>query len=359
MNPNGGKSHLTPTTSLPRCWMAGGSGVDSLAVENATEATGVGAPEAGADADAGVSGIADAAALPLAAGLADAAAEPDAAGFALAAALALAGAALGLAAAELAAGLGLAAPPPPQAASTTAAAPNIKALLNIVLFSSTSALSQDPPQKLLRSLLLWIIQHVTWSPLFGDNTIGDKHQPVPHFTGKTHLMRDHEHGHARLRQVAHHVQHLRHQLRVQGRSDLVEQHHMRLHHQRPRDGYPLLLPARQLVREAGRLVGQAYAGQQLLGLGLRLAAAQPQQLARGQRQVVHGREVGEQVELLEDHANAPPHLVQVDPMAGNVLTLQQHLAPIDLLEQVYAAQQRALAGAAGPDDHQHLGGFHA
>src|SRR5712692_1869887 len=139
MNPNGGKSHLTPTTSLPRCWMAGGSGVDSLAVENATEATGVGAPEAGADADAGVSGIADAAALPLAAGLADAAAEPDAAGFALAAALALAGAALGLAAAELAAGLGLAAPPPPQAASSTAAAPNIKALLNIVLFSSTSA----------------------------------------------------------------------------------------------------------------------------------------------------------------------------------------------------------------------------
>ena len=50
------------------------------------------------------------------------------------------------------------------------------------------------------------------------------------------------------REVAHDDEHLADELGVERRGDLVEQHHVRLHHQRPRDRDPLLLAARQLVR---------------------------------------------------------------------------------------------------------------
>ena len=48
--------------------------------------------------------------------------------------------------------------------------------------------------------------------------------------------------------VAHDDEHLADELRVESRGDLVEEHDVRLHHQRPRDGDPLLLTARELVR---------------------------------------------------------------------------------------------------------------
>src|SRR6266704_5599920 len=96
------------------------------------------------------------------------------------------------------------------------------------------------------------------------------------------------------------------------------------------------------MREAGRLIAQANPYQQLLRKLLGFAAAQPQQLARREREVVHGREMREEVELLEDHPNTPPDVVQVYPWTGDVLAFQQHLARLDLLHQVDAAQQRAL-----------------
>ena len=107
-------------------------------------------------------------------------------------------------------------------------------------------------------------------------------------------------------EVAHHDQHLADELRVERRRDLVEQHHVRLHHQRAGDRDPLLLAARELVRMLSRLLLEPDLGEQLvrtlLGLRPRLLADPP----RREREVVDHGQVREQVELLEDDPDPLP-----------------------------------------------------
>ena len=59
------------------------------------------------------------------------------------------------------------------------------------------------------------------------------------------------------RELLHDLQHVAHQLGVERRGGLVEQHQLGLHRQRPRDRHALLLSAGQLGGVAGELVGQA------------------------------------------------------------------------------------------------------
>ena len=107
-----------------------------------------------------------------------------------------------------------------------------------------------------------------------------------------------------LREVAHHDQHLADELRVERRRDLVEEHHVRLHHQRPRDRHPLLLPARELVRDTARAFSSSptrASSSCALRLGLRARPlADP---ARGEREVVDHAQMRKEVELLEDDAD--------------------------------------------------------
>ena len=71
---------------------------------------------------------------------------------------------------------------------------------------------------------------------------------------------------------------------------------------------------------------------------------------RGEREVVDRRQVREEVELLEDDPDALPDRRDVDALARDLLALEEDPARLDRLEQVDAAQQRALAAAARPDD---------
>ena len=64
--------------------------------------------------------------------------------------------------------------------------------------------------------------------------------------------------------------------------------------------------------------------------------------------------MGEQVEVLEDHADALAHFVLVNAGRRNLLALQPDTAAVGRAEQVDAAQQRALARAAGANQHDHL-----
>ena len=57
----------------------------------------------------------------------------------------------------------------------------------------------------------------------------------------------HEHGHALLGEVDHHVEHFLDHLRVERRGRLVEQHDARVHAERARDRHALLLAAGQLA----------------------------------------------------------------------------------------------------------------
>ena len=74
-----------------------------------------------------------------------------------------------------------------------------------------------------------------------------------------------------LGQVAHDVEHVAHQLGVEGRGGLVEEHELGVHGQGPGDGHPLLLAAGELVGVVVDLVGQAHPLEELAGPLLRRA----------------------------------------------------------------------------------------
>ena len=78
-----------------------------------------------------------------------------------------------------------------------------------------------------------------------------------------HLVRGDDHRHPAVGQLAHEVQHLGDELRVERARDLVEQHQLRIHRERADDRHPLLLTARKPVGELVGLVREADPAQQL------------------------------------------------------------------------------------------------
>src|SRR6185295_14136672 len=90
---------------------------------------------------------------------------------------------------------------------------------------------------------------------FDDLAAVHKGDAVRYLASETHLVCDHQHGHAVTGQILHDVQDLVDHLRVERRGRLVEQHHPWLHTQRARDGDALLLAAREHVRIGIDLLG--------------------------------------------------------------------------------------------------------
>ena len=66
---------------------------------------------------------------------------------------------------------------------------------------------------------------------------------------------------------------------------------------------------------------------------------------RAEHDVLEHGQVREEVERLEDHPEPAAHLDRIDGRVGDDLAVEQHVAVVDLLEQVDAAQQRRLARA--------------
>ena len=96
--------------------------------------------------------------------------------------------------------------------------------------------------------------------------------------------------------------------------------------------------------------------EQLRRAQLGLLARQLPDPPRSQRQVVHHRQVREQVELLEHDPDPLPDVRDVDALARDLLALEADPPGLDRLEEVDAAEERALPAAARPDDHEHLAG---
>ena len=103
-----------------------------------------------------------------------------------------------------------------------------------------------------------------------------------------------------------------------------------------------------------RLVGEADPLEQQARPRLGLFARPLADPARGEREVVHHLQVRKEVELLEDHPDPLPDVGHVRALARDLLALEVDPARVERLEQVDAAQQRALAAAARPDHRQHL-----
>ena len=108
------------------------------------------------------------------------------------------------------------------------------------------------------------------------------------------------------------------------------------------------------------LVGQAHAFKQLLGFLGRFGLGLAEHMDGSFDDVLEHGHVREQVELLEDHADARGHLTrallrQLDPLAvalfeGQRFAIDEDIAAGELLEGHHQAQDRRLARTAGSDE---------
>src|SRR5665647_466118 len=105
------------------------------------------------------------------------------------------------------------------------------------------AVPAEMAQECPRALDQRRIEDLRWRPLLDDGAVLEHDDAVGDAAGKAHFMGDHDHGHALFGKALHHVEHFADGLRIERRGRLVEQHHIRLHRQRPRDGDALLLAA--------------------------------------------------------------------------------------------------------------------
>ena len=120
-----------------------------------------------------------------------------------------------------------------------------------------------------------------------------------------HLVRDDEHRHACVGQAPHRREDLHAELGVERRRRLVEQHHLRVERERPRDRDPLLLAAgagaRVLVGRSARPTCSSSAPRALLGL---LARAAERVDLREHHVLRRACRCGKRLKLLEDHPDA-------------------------------------------------------
>ncbi|GAA5017727.1 hypothetical protein GCM10025734_68890 [Kitasatospora paranensis] len=172
-----------------------------------------------------------------------------------------------------------------------------------------------------------------------------------------HLVGDQQHGEAELAvEVAQQGQDRPGGLRVEGAGGLVGEQHLGVAGQGAGDADALLLAAGELAGVAAGPVGEADQVEQFGGLAAALGAVQADDLQR-QFDVLLGGARGEQVEVLEDHADPAAGLAQF--ASGAVLAAGQRgqfdavhgdAAGGGPLQHVHAADEGGLAGTAGADD---------
>ena len=202
--------------------------------------------------------------------------------------------------------------------------------------------------------MLRAVEEIVRRRAFQHRALVHEDDAVGHFAGKAHLVRDADHGHAVLGQIAHHQQHFAHHFRVQRAGGLVEQDHRWPQRQRTRDRHALLLAARQLAGNGVRLVRQAHAFQQRHGAFARGGGRQLLELHRRQGAVFQHRQVRKQVELLKHEADAGAQRVHVLPRRMHVLAVHQNAAALDFFQPVDGADQRGFARTRRAADHHHF-----
>ena len=89
---------------------------------------------------------------------------------------------------------------------------------------------------------------------------------------------------------------------VQGGQGLIQQENPGLHHHGPGQGYPLLLPAGELVHPLGQMLPQAQQMDQLLHLFL---AGDSRLVFQAVGNILVDIEIGEQGIILKDNVKAP------------------------------------------------------
>ena len=213
----------------------------------------------------------------------------------------------------------------------------------------------------LGALLLRVAEHAFGITLLDDHAAVHEDDAVRHRAGEGHLVRDDDHGHLLLRELADDLEHLARELGVEGARRLVEEQQLRVQRKGPRDGDALLLPAGELAGVGIGLALEAHLlqeGRAALEDLVLLASVQERRLS----EVFHDRVVREEVEALEHEPEARAELVEfrlrgVDAGLYGVLSVVEDVAAVRRLEKRRAAQQRTFAGARGADDRDDVAGL--
>ncbi len=132
----------------------------------------------------------------------------------------------------------------------------------------------------------------------------------------------------------------------------------RLHGQGPGDGHALLLAAGEFGGVFVGLLVDAHPFEQGHGDFLGLGPGDLFDLHGGQGDVFYDREVGVEVELLEDDADVGAQFVDVDVVAVNVLAVDEDMALLVFLQAVHTPDQGGFPGSGRATDDQHLARVH-
>ena len=159
------------------------------------------------------------------------------------------------------------------------------------------------------------------------------------------IVRRHHHRGAEPVERLEQVQQARGHVGVDIAGGLVRNQDLRTADYRPRDRDPLLLAARQGRRRRMPALGQADPGEHFAHRRLDIALRHPRQAQR-QGDIVERREMRDQPEVLEYHADAPPEAGQALARQGaGILSEQPDRAMGRSLRQIDELEQRRLARA--------------
>ncbi len=202
-------------------------------------------------------------------------------------------------------------------------------------------------------------EHLVRRPFLDDRAAAEEHHAVGDFVGEAQLMGRDDHGQAVLdREPPDHFQHFVDQFRIERRGRLVEQQHARIGRERARDRDALLLAAGQMPRQGVGALAEADAFEQFARAAVGIGARHAVHPAQRPGDVLQRGQMAEQVELLEHHADADAGALVGERARRQRLAVlaKAHAAAADLddagvpaFEMVDAAQQRALARAAGAE----------
>ena len=210
----------------------------------------------------------------------------------------------------------------------------------------------------------------TWAgrPFLHDPPFVHEDHAVRHLLGEADLVGDDDERHARFGEAADHGQHLGDQLGIERRGGLVEQHQPGRDGERARDRHPLLLPAGEAMRQVVQVAAEADADEQAARRLLSLLLAHAVDMRGRFHDVLERREVVEQVEVLEDHADpglgpgagevAARLQLALHDLVADVLAVHRDLAVVDGLQVVHHPEKGALARAARSHDGHHLAPLH-
>ena len=166
-----------------------------------------------------------------------------------------------------------------------------------------------------------------------------------------HLVRDEHNRHAELLiDLPEQFKHLGGRLGVEGARRLVCEQDLRVRGERACDAHTLFLAAGKLCRIPVRMLGEAHELEQLFDSLVLIVFAPVVELQRIGHVLRNGLR-GEQVELLEDHADLLSYRTQFRlAHARDLLAHHRHRAACRILEGVDHAHQRGFAGSRIADD---------